>query len=1075
VIVSQSILAQVVSGKSDRVDIAASWWSRSRAPTLRGLTAFISLVSATCAFGQAKFWPDGFTGNSNPPALITNLAQLRGLDESAAGSKIPVRLQGVVTFCEDQWPTLFVQDGDSAAYVYRPKGTIPLAAGDYVEIEGRCDKGFSPLIDASAIRKVGVAELPPPILTTLEELGTGRYDGLRVRVVTTVKWMHVTYRRLYLHIGEGSGRFEVHIPTHMGPLPTQLLGATVELTGVTGTKLDSHGYVIGAGLSVPRVEDVRILTPAPERPWERSTQTIGSLMRYHRSTSFGQRTKIGGVVTLNTPSGKLYVEDASGGCEVRLPIYARPDAWGKYLEPPRPPDLKVGDQVEVLGYPSVGSYAPILTDAVVRRLGATHLTPVEVIAATNVLSQRPDSKRVRLEGRVVANELNPGKSGIQQRLTINSDSDNAVFFAEFEGPSPLVSPVDSKVAVTGVCSLDTDEARRITGFRVLVPHADDLRILTRPPLITTRGLTRIGAAVAAIILGWVWMLRAQVRRRTLQLGSKNEELRREVSQRIQAEQLLEERVRVMSLSADVALALNESAYLRPMLQRCAELLVKHLDAAFARAWTLNDATRMLELEASAGLYTHLDGPHSRVPVGQFKIGLIAEEKKAHLTNDVLNDPRVGDKEWARREGMVAFAGYPLLLEGRLLGVVAIFARRRLGDDTLQALGSVADSIALGIQRFRSQSALAESEARLRTITDHNPAGILVLDADQGRFIEANGTAERMTGYSREELLRRGPVETSAPFQASGRASAELVKELIGQILDKGHATFDWISRNAAGVDFPSETRAARIPIPGRNLIVASMVDITARKEAEAELTRTLERERELGQLKSNFVSLVSHEFRTPLEIIMSSVDNLDRYHDRLTPEKRQHLLHTVHKAVRRMAGMMEEVLVLGRLETERMTFKPAEVEFCSLCRRLCDEIESVTGNRCPIHLQLNGTPEKASGDEGLLRHIFTNLLSNAVKYSPPDRAVEFVVRREGDNAICRITDHGCGIPTEMLRRIGEPFFTTKEPGKGMGLGTFLVRTLAERLGGRLTIESAPETGTTAVLELPVTLRPELVL
>src|SRR5262245_27472231 len=120
------------------------------------------------------------------------------------------------------------------------------------------------------------------------------------------------------------------------------------------------------------------------------------------------------------------------------------------------------------------------------------------MAGTNVLSQRLDSKRIRLEGRVVANELRPGKSGVQQRLTINNN--NVVFFAEFEGSSPLSVPVESRVAVTGVCSLDTDERRHITGFRVLVPQEDDVRVLVRPPLITTGGLVRIGAPIAAIIL-----------------------------------------------------------------------------------------------------------------------------------------------------------------------------------------------------------------------------------------------------------------------------------------------------------------------------------------------------------------------------------------------------------------------------------------------------------------------------------------------------------------------------------------------------------------------------------------------
>ena len=106
-------------------------------------------------------------------------------------------------------------------------------------------------------------------------------------------------------------------------------------------------------------------------------------------------------------------------------------------------------------------------------------------------------------------------------------------------------------------------------------------------------------------------------------------------------------------------------------------MVEHLGAAFARIWTLNREEEMLELQASAGMYTHIDGPHSRVPVGSFKIGKIAQERAPHITNDVQTDPRVSDKEWAKREGMVAFAGYPLLLDDRLLGVMAMFSREEL--------------------------------------------------------------------------------------------------------------------------------------------------------------------------------------------------------------------------------------------------------------------------------------------------------------------------------------------------------------------------------------------------------------
>src|SRR5262249_31190164 len=138
-------------------------------------------------------------------------------------------------------------------------------------------------------------------------------------------------------------------------------------------------------------------------------------------------------------------------------------------------------------------------------------------------------------------------------------------------------------------------------------------------------------------------------------------------------------------------------------------------------------------------------------------------------------------------------------------------------------------------------------------------------------------------------------------------------------------------------------------------------------------------------------------------------------------EKRQQLLRTVNKSVRRMSGMMEEVLVLGRLETDRMTFKPAPFGLRSFCQRICDEIESATGKRCPIQLQMNGAPENATGDESLLRHVFTNLLSNAVKYSPAGQRVDFVVQHEGNHTICRVSDRGCGIPEADQKRLFQAF------------------------------------------------------
>lgn len=178
-----------------------------------------------------------------------------------------------------------------------------------------------------------------------------------------------------------------------------------------------------------------------------------------------------------------------------------------------------------------------------------------------------------------------------------------------------------------------------------------------------------------------------------------------------------EYARHASLSADIGTALTQVRTLQATLQRCAEIVVERLDAAFARIWTLNTADDVLELQASAGMYTHVNGPHGRVPVGKFKIGLIAQERAPHLTNQVTGDPRVGDQEWARREGMIAFAGYPLLIDDQLVGVLAMFARHPLSKTDFDALATVANGISVGIARARAMDALRASEAEQRRRAD----------------------------------------------------------------------------------------------------------------------------------------------------------------------------------------------------------------------------------------------------------------------------------------------------------------------------------------------------------------------
>jgi PAS domain S-box-containing protein len=242
-----------------------------------------------------------------------------------------------------------------------------------------------------------------------------------------------------------------------------------------------------------------------------------------------------------------------------------------------------------------------------------------------------------------------------------------------------------------------------------------------------------------------------------------------------------------------------------------------------------------------------------------------------------------------------------------------------------------------------------------------------------------------------------------------------------------------------------------------------------RKRAEQELLKTLAREKELGRLKSNFVSMVSHEFRTPLSIIQSSAEILRDYFNQLEGVEREEQLGSIVKNTRRMAVMMEEILVLSRLDAGKTEFIPKPLQLDAFLRRVVDEVFSAGDRRCPVELSLPSDAGNACADEGLLGHIFTNLLSNAVKYSQTGAVVHFDLKREGREAVCVIRDRGIGIPEDDQPWLFNAFQRGSNVGDrpGTGLGLVLVKRCVELHGGKVRIESQVGVGTTVTVRMPI--------
>ena len=260
---------------------------------------------------------------------------------------------------------------------------------------------------------------------------------------------------------------------------------------------------------------------------------------------------------------------------------------------------------------------------------------------------------------------------------------------------------------------------------------------------------------------------------------------RDITTRVDTQVMLAEQANLAMLTASVGIALTEGKSLREMLQRCSDAFVRHLDIAFCRIWTVNRDENILELQASSGTYTHIDGEHSCIPVGRYKIGRIAEHKDPHISNNIIGDPEVHDQEWAQREGLTAFAGHPLIVSNTVVGVVAMFSSSPFSDLTVKTLDAVSDEIALGIDRKHADEALRHSEEKFRTFFEFSPVGIIIMplnpDGSPNLHTAFSSTTFNTSflncfGYSEDELREKTVADISYPEDMD--ENVRLFNELI---------------------------------------------------------------------------------------------------------------------------------------------------------------------------------------------------------------------------------------------------------------------------------------------------------
>lgn len=260
----------------------------------------------------------------------------------------------------------------------------------------------------------------------------------------------------------------------------------------------------------------------------------------------------------------------------------------------------------------------------------------------------------------------------------------------------------------------------------------------------------------------------------------------------------------------------------------------------------------------------------------------------------------------------------------------------------------------------------------------------------------------------------------------------------------------------------------RIAVSAQNEVMAIVRDITERKRAEADVRATLEKEKELSFLKSRFISMTSHEFRTPLATIFSSAELLEHYSHKWSEERKLNHIQRIQASVKHMTRLLNDVLLIGKAEAGKLEFNPTKIDIVQFCRDLVEEIE-FTASTHTIAFGAEYKITTAYMDEKLLRQILTNLLSNAIKYSPEGDSVNFDLICEQKEAIFRIQDRGIGIPAVDRDQLFNSFHRASNVGtiSGTGLGLAIVKRSVDLHGGKITLESEVEVGTTFIVTLPL--------
>ncbi|HZJ61712.1 MAG TPA: PAS domain-containing sensor histidine kinase [Chitinophagaceae bacterium] len=403
-------------------------------------------------------------------------------------------------------------------------------------------------------------------------------------------------------------------------------------------------------------------------------------------------------------------------------------------------------------------------------------------------------------------------------------------------------------------------------------------------------------------------------------------------------------------------------------------------------------------------------------------------------------------------------------------------------------------------------------AHLTSLFENATEGI-VLTGGKGNIVLVNPAAQKMFQYTAEELIGK-PIEILIPDQLKAKHEhhrEDFYRSPSNRAMGYGR---DLYGRRKDGTNVALEVSLSHYQRDEGLFVIAFVVDITIRKEAEQnmirqqkeleritneiktlnaeleakveertlilrealqrleesqkELSEMLQKEKELSEIKSRFVSMASHEFRTPLSTVLSSASLLSKYTSAEDQDKRTRHIEKIKGAVKHLNDILEDFLSLGKLDEGKVESHSSEFNLEAFLYDLVDEAKGLLKKDQHIHFMYQGAPEVLS-DKKLLKNILVNLITNAIKFSPDDGIINMRADVADSHGIIAVSDNGIGIPKADLEQIFSSFYRAANATniQGTGLGLHIVKRFTELMGGSVNIDSELDRGTTVTINIPV--------